>query len=118
MDLIGSWLTRFVGERGAPVRAGVWHKEWDRARRSLGMPGLHLHDLRHVAGTLAAATGAGTKEIMRRLGHATQEAALRYQHATDERDRVLANGIDRLIQAARDEASAAVLPIRRRVSET
>lgn len=73
----------FVGEKGAPLRSGVWQKEWDRARRSIGLDGLRLHDLRHVAGTLAAATGAGTKEIMRRLGHATQEAALRYQHATD-----------------------------------
>jgi integrase len=102
----------FVGERGEGVRAGVWQREWDRARRSIGMPGLHLHDLRHVAGTLAAATGAGTKEIMRRLGHATQEAALRYQHATDERDRVLANGIDRLIQASREAPDAAVVPLR------
>lgn len=58
----------FVGERGEGVRAGVWQRDWDRARRSVGLPSLHLHDLRHVAGTLAAATGAGTKEIMRRLG--------------------------------------------------
>ena len=53
---------------------------------------------------------------MRRLGHATQEAALRYQHATDERDRVLASGIDRLIQAARnaaaEEEDAPVVPLR------
>jgi integrase len=90
----------------------VWQRDWDRARRSVGLPSLHLHDLRHVAGTLAAATGAGTKEIMRRLGHATQEAALRYQHATDERDRVLASGIDRLIQAAREEPTAPVVPLR------
>lgn len=102
----------FVGEKGDGVRAGVWQREWDRARRSVGLPDLHLHDLRHVAGTLAAATGAGTKEIMRRLGHATQDAALRYQHATDERDRVLASGIDQLIRAAREEPNATVIPIR------
>lgn len=102
----------FVGEQGGPLRAGVWHKEWDRARRSVGLPHLHLDDLRHVAGTLAAATGAGTKEIMRRLGHATQEAALHYQHATDERDRVLASGIDRLIREAREAPSAPVVPLR------
>ncbi len=29
------------------------------------------------AGTLAAGTGAGTKELMYRLGHAGQQAALR-----------------------------------------
>lgn len=101
----------FVGEKGDAVRPGVWQKEWDRARGLVGLGHLHLHDLRHVAGTLAAATGAGTKEIMRRLGHATQSAALRYQHATDERDRVLANGIDRLIQAARAEPDATVVPL-------
>lgn len=81
------------------------------ARNSVGMPGLRLHDLRHVAGTLAAATGASTKEIMRRLGHATQDAALRYQHATDEWDRKLADGIDRLIREAREEPAADVIPI-------
>lgn len=100
----------FVGEKGGPVRAGVWHREWVHARNSVGLPGVRLHDLRHVAGTLAAATGASTKEIMRRLGHATQDAALRYQHATDERDRKLADGIDRLIREAREEPSADVVP--------
>ena len=42
---------------------------------------------------------------MRGLGHATQDAALRCQHATDERDRVLAAGIDNLIRAARGTRS-------------
>ena len=102
----------FVGEKGGPVSAGVLQKEWVKARVSVGLDHLHLHDLRHVAGTLAAATGASTKEIMRRLGHATQEAALRYQHATDERDRALAAGIDRLIQAAKADPSARVVPLR------
>lgn len=46
---------------------------------------------------------------MRRLGHSTQDAALRYQHATDERDRELADGIDRITRAKRAEPSAEVL---------
>ena len=41
-----------------------------------------------------------------------RQAALRYQHATDERDRVLASGIDRLIRAAREEATAPVVYLR------
>lgn len=49
---------------------------------------------------------------MRRLCHATQEAALRYQHATDERDRTLAAGIDRLIQAAKADIDAPVVSLR------
>ncbi len=96
----------FVGETGVPLRPGVWQREWDRARCAVGRPDIHLHDLRHVAGTLAATTGAGTKEIMRRLGHATPQAALRYQHATDERDKALAAGIDALIRAAREQPEA------------
>jgi integrase len=101
----------FVGDRGAPLRAGVWQREWVRARSKVGRPGLHLHDLRHIAGTLAASTGAGTKAIMRRLGHATPQASLRYQHATDDRDRVLADGIDALIRAARDDTSRTVVDL-------
>lgn len=63
----------------------------------MGLPELHLHDLRHFAGTLAAATGAGTKELMYRFGHASQQAALRSQHATKERDQAIADAIDRLL---------------------
>jgi integrase len=48
--------------------------------------GLHLHDLRHSGNTRAAATGASTKELMARMGHANSAAALRYQHATADRD--------------------------------
>jgi integrase len=99
----------FVGERGAPLRPGVWQRQWDVARAAIGKPELHLHDLRHVAGTVAAATGASTKEIMRRLGHATPQAALRYQHATDQRDRLLADGIDAIIRSALDTRSATVV---------
>jgi integrase len=52
----------FLGTKGAPLRPQVWQAEWNRARRTLGLDHLHFHDLRHVAGTLGAATGAGTKE--------------------------------------------------------
>ena len=104
----------FVGERGAPLRPGVWQHEWARARTKVGRPDLHLHDLRHVAGTLAAATGASTKELMRRLGHATPKAALRYQHATDDRDEGIAAGIDDIIRAARSAIHDSIVPLRDR----
>jgi integrase len=42
------------------------------------LPDLHFHDLRHVAATLAAETGAGVKEIKYRIGHSSPQAALRY----------------------------------------
>lgn len=93
----------FPGERGGPLRLCVWQREWTRARRSVGLEHVHLHDLRHVAGTMAATTGATTKELMHRLGHASPAAALRYQHATAKRDEAVADGIDRLLEAAKDE---------------
>jgi hypothetical protein len=41
-----------------------------------GAPGIHFHDLRHVGGTLAAATGTSLRELMARLGHSSARAAL------------------------------------------
>ncbi len=47
---------------------------------------------------MAASTGASTKELMSRMGHASPRAALMYQHATSERDRVLADALSRLAE--------------------
>lgn len=85
----------FVGEKGGPLRDHVWQKHWAAARRAVGVPQLHFHDLRHVANTLTAAAGASTRELMYRMGHASSAAAIRYQHATRQRDAELA---DRLSQ--------------------
>ncbi len=68
----------FTGDKGGPLREAVWQHEWAKARAGLGLPGLHFHDLRHAAATMAAATGAGVKEIMYRIGHSSPQAALRY----------------------------------------
>ncbi len=86
--------------KGGPLTPHVLQDAWSKARAEVGLPDLHLHDLRHLAGTLAACTGAGTKELMYRLGHSSQQAALRYQHATADRDRSIADALDGLIQPA------------------
>jgi integrase len=80
----------FCGAKGGPLRDHVWHGKWVEACREVGLDGLHFHDLRHVANTLAAASGASTRELMHRMGHASPDAALRYQHATRDRDAVIA----------------------------
>lgn len=66
-----------------------------------GIPDLHFHDLRHVGGTLAAATGASLKELMARLGHSSTRAALIYQHATRDRDQTIAKALGGLVQQVR-----------------
>lgn len=87
--------------QGRPAPRGRLAAGVVRARQSIGRRDLHFHDLRHVAATLAAATGAGVKEIMYRIGHSSPQAALRYQHATARRDRTIADGISDLIRAER-----------------
>lgn len=91
----------FTGVKGGPLTPHVLQDAWTKARSEVGLPDLHLHDLRHLAGTLAASTGAGTKELMYRLGHSSQQAALRYQHATADRDRSIADAINQLVRGER-----------------
>jgi integrase len=75
---------------------GVLGRAWAMARVAVGRADLHFHDLRHSGLTWSAATGASVAELMRRAGHVSQTAALRYQHATDARDRVLADALAQL----------------------
>lgn len=89
----------FSGEKGAPIRTQHWSKKFRAAADGVGAESLHFHDLRHLAGTLAAATGASTRELMARLGHSTPRASLIYQHATEQRDRQIAAGIDAILDA-------------------
>ncbi|MCD0485352.1 site-specific integrase [Streptacidiphilus sp. ASG 303] len=84
----------FVGEKGGAFRRSTFGRIWRRARDKAGLPGFRFYDLRHTGNTLAAATGASLKELMARMGHASVRAALVYQHATAERDRRIAEGID------------------------
>ncbi len=73
---------------------------WDRARCAVGMDGFDFHDLRHTGNTLAAGTGASTKELMARMGHASARAALTYQHASEERDVVIADRLSEMTKEA------------------
>jgi integrase len=91
----------FVGPKGAPLRRSNFRPIWNTARNKAGAPELHFHDLRHVGGTLAAATGASLKELMARLGHSSTRAALIYQHATRDRDQAIAMALGGLVQQVR-----------------
>lgn len=80
----------FAGAKGGLLRPHVLQSAWDQARQATGLNHLHLHDLRHSGNTWAASTGASTKELMARMGHTTSDAALRYQHASEDRDAEIA----------------------------
>lgn len=80
----------FVGMHGKPLHVQTLSEQFKRARHTIGRDDVHLHDLRHTGLTWFAIGGATTAELMKRGGHASPQAALRYQHATEDRDRALA----------------------------
>jgi integrase len=81
-----------------PVTSRSLDIAWERARKTVGVPELRLHDLRHTGLTWAAASGASVAELMRRGGHASPAAALRYQHATEDRDQAIAAALAQLAE--------------------
>ena len=86
----------FAGDAGGFLHESVMHRHWSRARKKAGRPDLHFHDLRHTGATLAAQAGATTAELQARLGHATPDAAMIYQHAARQRDEQLAIALSRM----------------------
>lgn len=99
----GSTGRVFVGPTGATPRRGNFNRLWQKGTKKAGAPpGFRFHDLRHTGNTWVAGTGASLRELMARMGHSSARAALIYQHATSERDRALADGLDRRL-GARDE---------------
>lgn len=102
VTLLREHLTEYVGEdpidlvfttpTGKPIRRGSFQKlvDWTKAVASIGVPGLHFHDLRHTGNMLAAGSKVTTRDLMARMGHDSMAAALIYQHASREADQAIA----------------------------
>jgi len=88
-------------------RSNFNRRVWQPACRKVGLVDFRFHDLRHTHNTLAAMTGASTRELMARVGHSSPRAALIYQHATSYRDRTLADELAVLGGEDTPSASAA-----------
>jgi len=89
-----AWL--LCSERSArlPLHPNTLRRAWERAREDAGIPWLKFHDLRHTGLTIFAQQGATLAELLHRGGHSDVDVALRYQHATRERDAALAARMD------------------------
>jgi integrase len=98
----------FPAKSGDRLQPSTLYRHYYRAREKAQRTDLRFHDLRHSGATLAAQTGATLAELMARLGQSTPQAAMRYQHAAQGRDK-----------ADRCRAVEACVPrrIRDRVSE-
>jgi integrase len=98
----------FTGvRRGGALRSQIFRRAaFDQAAAAIGVPGLHPHELRHTAASLAIAAGANVKVIQQMLGHKSATMTLdQYGHLFG----------DQLDQVA-DSLNAAVLAVRERVA--
>ncbi len=80
----------FPAVGGGHLAPATLYRRFYTARAEANRGDLRWHDLRHSGAVLAAATGATLAELMARLGHSTPQAAMRYQHAAQGRDREIA----------------------------
>ena len=105
----------FTSPEGHPLRRTKFRLRWLAACKAAGVEGIHFHDLRGSGATWAAMTGATVAELMSRLGHSTATVAMRYQHATAERDRAIADRLGELMRAAAkvEDDRAEVVPLDR-----
>jgi len=90
----------FPARQGGHMVVGSLYRVYYPARAKAGRPDLRFHDLRHTGATLFAATGATLADLMGRLGHTTPGAAMIYQHAAEERDKMLSARLSDLVRPA------------------
>jgi integrase len=92
----GTGALVFPGAKGGPLRRGNFNKmsAWPQSVRSIGAVGLHFHDLRHTGNHFAAADGAGIRDLMARMGHDSERAAMIYQHQARGADQAITSAID------------------------
>lgn len=86
----------FPAKTGEYLQPSTLYRHFYKARAKAKRPDLRFHDLRHSGAVLAAQTGATLAELMERLGHSTPQAAMRYQHAAQGRDRQIAEALSKL----------------------
>ena len=91
----------FTTSTGTPLAHSNFRRRvWLPALSAVGLEGVHIHDLRHTGNQLVANAGANPKELMARMGHDSERAAMIYLYSSRKRQRALADAVG---EAARDE---------------
>jgi integrase len=91
----------FTSPKGAPLRhSNFYRRVWMPALTAVGLPGIHLHDLRHTGNQFSADAGANLRELMERMGHDSTRAAYIYLHSSDERQQAIAEQVGKNAKAA------------------
>jgi integrase len=92
--------------RGGVLRVAVFrYGAFDAAAAAIGEPGLHPHELRHTAASLAIASGADVKVVQQKLGHSSATMTMdTYGHLFENRLDDIAEALDAARTAARSAA--------------
>lgn len=94
----------FPGENGAPKDPSAVDKAFDRIRRTAGLPGLRLHDLRHSFATILLASGVSLPEVQAILGHEKASTTANiYGHTLPSRRNEIAAAFELTLQKAREQ---------------
>lgn len=93
-------LLFYSGDGGQLAHSSLTY-HFNRAAEAVGRPDLTPHALRHTGATLAAQAGGTVGELMARLGHSSPTMALRYQHASADRDRTIAERLSVLAEGGK-----------------
>lgn len=96
----------FAAEGGGHLQPSTLYRWFYKGRTAAHRDDLRWHDLRHTGATLAAGTGATLAELMGRLGHSTPQAAMRYQHAAQGRDQLIAAALSEMVTSSRPPATS------------
>lgn len=110
----------FTGERdGNAVRRPSFSQrtKWTKVVADLGLAGLHFHDLRHAGNIWASKTGTSIRDLMARMGHDDERAALIYQRATNEADERIADRLSQLVDEHRSKGKRPVRKPKRKPSK-
>ena len=107
----------FPGTKGGPLRRGNFNRQasWLHVVRAIGAEDLHFHDLRHSGNAWAARSGVGLKDLMVRMGHDSERAAIIYQHEALGADAAITAAIDAHVESEQgkgeDDGDAAVVVV-------
>ena len=98
----------FAGAKGGALRTHVFQRAaLTEAAKTIGVDGLHPHELRHTAASLAIAAGANIKVVQTMLGHKSATMTLDlYGHLFPDQLDEVADALD----VARAAAVAHLLP--------
>jgi len=102
----------FTGVKGGALRTQVFRRAvLDAAAASVGVAGLHPHELRHTAASLAIASGANVKVVQQMLGHKSAVMTLDlYGHLFGDQLDEVADRLDDAARAAREAGVPLLCP--------